>query len=276
MWFLLWLAWCWFVTPSRSVDARCGQLRFRYHVLPSSAGVPTPLAALLADFGDAGFRFPCDAFWWFRSHALLVSVGRRSSPAFYCPCGYVLVARSTPLPRLAPGLGMVRFLGRFGLAPLRLAQLPLWFDSWLEDAGLLAHSPVVHPNMPGLVRGVRLCVPPLLGLSVYGGFRTQGCAAKACRPCSVPRSLVTPAPKGALPRPPVLSVSVLPRDPELALCALSLVVPTTWGTLPRPTVLSMAPTLPRPLVLACARPLPWLVTSGPSVASVCRSLVFKL
>ncbi|KAK8510749.1 hypothetical protein V6N13_072186 [Hibiscus sabdariffa] len=44
----------------------------------------------------------------------------------------------------------------------------------------------------------------------------------------------------------------------------------------RPTVLSSAPTLPWPLVLACARPLPWLATSGPSVASVCRSLVFKL
>ncbi|KAK9043440.1 hypothetical protein V6N11_071784 [Hibiscus sabdariffa] len=191
MWFLLWLAWCWFVTPSRSVDARCGQLRFRCHVLPSSTGVSKPLAALLADFGDAGFRcrFPCDALWLFRSHALLVS--QRSSPTFYCPCGYVLVARSTPSPALLLGLAWC-----VSSAVLALTR----FDSWLEDVGLLVHSPVVHPNMPGLVRGIRLCVPPLLGLSVYGCSRTQvppllgpsvlgdsrsqGCAAKAhCAVC---------------------------------------------------------------------------------------------
>ncbi|KAK8691085.1 hypothetical protein V6N13_074606 [Hibiscus sabdariffa] len=249
----MWLAWCWFVTPSQSVDARCGQLRFRCHVPPSSAGVPTLLAALLANFGDAGFRFPCDAFWWFRSHALLVSVGVSILLAALLltdsGCRLLILSFANllrplaeilscfllrlwlcfggplyPLPCLAPGLGMVRFLGRFGLAPLRLAQLP--------------------PTM--------------------------------CRPCSVPRSLATLALRSALPRPPVLSVSALPRHPELALCALSLVVPAIWGVLPRPTVLSTAPTLPRPLVLACASPLPWLATSGLSVASVCRSLVFKL
>ncbi|KAK8502182.1 hypothetical protein V6N13_097453 [Hibiscus sabdariffa] len=186
MWFLLWLAWCWFVTPSQSVDARCGQLRFRCHVLPGSAGVPTPLAALLVDFGDAGFRcrFPCDALWLFRSHALLISVGVSILLAallltdfgrrllilsfanllrplaeilsrFLLPLCLCFGGLLHPLPCLAPGLGMVCFLGRFGLAPLRLAQLP--------------------PTM----------------------FVVYGCA---CRPCSVSRSMAAPAPRGALPR----------------------------------------------------------------------------
>ncbi|KAK8690659.1 hypothetical protein V6N13_074190 [Hibiscus sabdariffa] len=253
--FLLWLAWCWFVTPPpppRSVDAWCGQLRLHCHELPGSAGIPTPLAALVADFGDAGFRcrFPCDALWLFHSHARLVSVGVSKFLAalmltdfgrrllilsfanllrplaeilscFLLPSWLCFGGSLHPLPCLAPGLGMVRFLGRFGLAPLRLVHMP--------------------PTM--------------------------------CRPCSVPRSLATHAPRGAMPRPPVLSVSALPRHP--ALRALSLVVPATWGALPKPSVLSMAPMLLRPLVLARARPLPWLATSGPSVGSGCRSLVFK-
>ncbi|KAL4367068.1 hypothetical protein GQ457_05G021990 [Hibiscus cannabinus] len=155
MWSLLLLAWRWFVTPSRSVDAKCGQLRFRCHVLPGLAGVPTPLAALLADFGDAGFRCrsPCNALWLFHSHALLVSVGvsillvalllsdlgRRLLilsfanllrplveilSCFLLPLWLCFGGPLHPLPYPAPGLGMVRFLGRFGLAPLRLAQLP--------------------------------------------------------------------------------------------------------------------------------------------------------
>ncbi|KAK8515211.1 hypothetical protein V6N12_019259 [Hibiscus sabdariffa] len=274
MWFLLWLAWCWFVTPSRSVDARCGQLRFRYHVLPSSAGVPTPLAALLADFGDAGFRFPCDAFWWFRSHALLVSVGVSILLAA------LLLTDSGRRLLILSSANLLRPLAEI----LSCFLLPLW----------LCFGGPLHPPPPPCSRAWHgcwtACAFPCCASehAWFGSWCTVVRAALArslglwrlphpgCRPCSVPRSLVTPAPKGALPRPPVLSVSVLPRDPELALCALSLVVPTTWGTLPRPTVLSMAPTLPRPLVLACARPLPWLVTSGPSVASVCRSLVFKL
>ncbi|KAK8676071.1 hypothetical protein V6N13_034125 [Hibiscus sabdariffa] len=85
--------------------------------------------------------------------------------------------------------------------------LPL-FDSWLEDVGLLAHSPVVHPSMPGLVRGLRCqgsslgnlkrtrppgCVflrpvPPLLGPSVLGDSRSQGCAAKAHCAAKAPRA----------------------------------------------------------------------------------------
>ncbi|KAL4269529.1 hypothetical protein GQ457_HM002060 [Hibiscus cannabinus] len=155
MWSLLWLAWCWFVTPSWSVDAWCGQLRFRCHVLPGSARVPTPLAALLAGFGDVGFRCqpPCDALWLFCSHALLVSVGtsillvallftdlgrrllilsfanllRPLAEILSCsllPLWLCFGGTFHPLPCLAPGLGMVRSLGRFGLAPLRLVQLP--------------------------------------------------------------------------------------------------------------------------------------------------------
>ncbi|KAK8556986.1 hypothetical protein V6N13_034467 [Hibiscus sabdariffa] len=76
MWFLLWLAWCWFVAPSRSVVTRGGWIWFRCHVLPGSAGILTLVAALLAGFGDAGLRCrsPCDALRLFRSHVSFVSV----------------------------------------------------------------------------------------------------------------------------------------------------------------------------------------------------------
>ncbi|KAL4280495.1 hypothetical protein GQ457_03G017750 [Hibiscus cannabinus] len=65
------------------------------------------------------------------------------------------------------------------------------------------------------------------------------------------------------------------RAPKLAM-----------GVMPRPPMRSKAPALPRPLVLAGARhsrfwpgalyPSLWLVLSGPSVASLRRSSVFKL
>ncbi|KAK8485582.1 hypothetical protein V6N11_066703 [Hibiscus sabdariffa] len=221
MWFLLWLAWCWFVTPSQSVDARCGQLRFRCHVLPGSAGVPTPLAALLVDFGDAGFRcrFPCDALWLFRSHALLISVGVSILLAallltdfgrrllilsfanllrplaeilsrFLLPLCLCFGGLLHPLPCLAPGLGMVCFLGRFGLAPswctvVRAAlarSLGLWrlpHPGVHCQGGSLGNLMRTRP--PGCV--FLLLVPPLLSPSVLGDSRSQGCATKA--PCAV-------------------------------------------------------------------------------------------
>ncbi|KAK8663295.1 hypothetical protein V6N13_083118 [Hibiscus sabdariffa] len=112
---------------------------------------------------------------------------------------------------------MVRFLGRFGLAPLRLAQFPpsmawfvagvywtacalpfcaseiAWFGSWCTVVrATLARSfipwKLPHPGVRCL--GNLMCmwppgcaflrpVPPLLGPSVLGDSRSQGCTAKA-------------------------------------------------------------------------------------------------
>ncbi|KAL4366237.1 hypothetical protein GQ457_05G023220 [Hibiscus cannabinus] len=65
-----------------------------------------------------------------------------------------------------------------------------------------------------------------------------------------------------------------------------MVAPAPRGALPRPAVLSKAPALPRPPVLAGAyrscfwpgvfRPLPWLALSSPSGVSLPRCLVYKL
>ncbi|KAK8574629.1 hypothetical protein V6N12_062319 [Hibiscus sabdariffa] len=222
MWFLLWLAWCWFVTPSRSVDARCGQLQFCYHVLRSSVGVPTPLAAFLADFGDADFRcrFPCDALWLFRSHALLVSVGVSLLLAALLLTDFgrrLLILSFANL--LHP---LVEILSCF------LLPLCLCFGGPLHPSPMPCsrawHGAFPRPfwPCPFLIRGWRmldclriplLCiqaclvcslgnlkrtrppgcvflrpVPPLLGPSVLGDSRSQGCAAKAHCAAKAPRA----------------------------------------------------------------------------------------
>ncbi|KAK8681090.1 hypothetical protein V6N13_053497 [Hibiscus sabdariffa] len=125
MWSLLCSAWCWFVTPPRSVDARCGQFRSR------------------------SCRFPCVGLRLFRSHALFATVGtlallaallladpltlscailiRPLAEILSClllPLWLRFGGSPHPLPCLAPGLGMVRSLGRLGLAPWRLEQAP--------------------------------------------------------------------------------------------------------------------------------------------------------
>ncbi|KAL4279754.1 hypothetical protein GQ457_03G017600 [Hibiscus cannabinus] len=210
MWSLLWLAWCWFVTLTWSADARCGQPSFSFHALPVSVGVPMMLAALLSDFGDAGLWLPppvplrclmISATPLFRSHALLVSVGvpmmlaallladfgdvglwlplpRRFTPALCCPRGYVLVARSTPFPCLAPGLGMVRLIGLLGLVPLCLARLPPT-AAWLVAGGCCLAYALFHGLLDGGDCGVWLCAPNLPISSSRGGCCTQGCGAAA-------------------------------------------------------------------------------------------------
>ncbi|KAK8694656.1 hypothetical protein V6N13_072203 [Hibiscus sabdariffa] len=211
MWFLLWLAWCWFVTPSRSVDARCGQLRFRCHVLPSSAGVPTPLATLLADFGDADFRcrFPCDALWLFRSHALLVSVrvsillvallltdfGRRllilSSANLLRPLAEILSCFLLPL--------WLCFGGPLYPPPLPCSRA--WHGAFPRPFWPFPVALSAITSFYGLIRGWRMLdclrIPLLCIRTDLAWFVVYGCA---CRPCSVSRSTAAPAPRFALPR----------------------------------------------------------------------------
>ncbi|KAL4352970.1 hypothetical protein GQ457_06G015370 [Hibiscus cannabinus] len=94
--------------------------------------------------------------------------------------------------------------------------------------------------------GLRLGMLPLLGPSVLGESRSQGCAAKA--PCAV-----------------CLCAAKAPRARWRVVCAV-LGGSRNLGCAANPYA-ALAP---------CARPLPWLAISGPSVASLCRSLVFKL
>ncbi|KAL4278857.1 hypothetical protein GQ457_03G017530 [Hibiscus cannabinus] len=193
-----------------AADARCGQPSFSCHALPVSVGVPMMLAALLSDFGDAGLWLPppvplrclmISATPLFRSHALLVSVGvpmmlaallladfgdvglwlplpRRFTPALCCPRGYVLVARSTPFPCLAPGLGMVCLIDLLGLVPLCLARLPPTV-AWLVAGGCCLAYALFHSLLDGGDCGVWLCAPNLPVSSSCGGCCTQGCGVAA-------------------------------------------------------------------------------------------------
>ncbi|KAK8515198.1 hypothetical protein V6N13_040289 [Hibiscus sabdariffa] len=135
MWSLLWLAWCWFVTLSRSVDARCGQLRFRLHALPVSVGVPMLLAALLADLGNAGPWFPLPVplrclmvlgTSLFRSYALLVSAGVSMLLAALLLTDFGVIGLWFPFPIPSRCLLILANLIRPLAEVLSCSLLPLW------------------------------------------------------------------------------------------------------------------------------------------------------
>ncbi|KAK8618182.1 hypothetical protein V6N13_116050 [Hibiscus sabdariffa] len=205
--FLLWLAWCWFVAPSRSVVTRGGWIWFHCHVLPGSVGILTLVVALLVGFGDAGLRCrsPCDALRLFRSHVSFVSVrvsvllaallltdfGRRllflSFAHFRCPLAEILSCFLLPLWLCIGGslhpLPLPCSRAWHGAFPRPLWPCPAAFSVIPSFYGVLPHPGV---RCPGNLMCMRppgcalLClVPPLLGPSVLGGSRSLGCAAKA-------------------------------------------------------------------------------------------------
>ncbi|KAK8556987.1 hypothetical protein V6N13_034468 [Hibiscus sabdariffa] len=224
--FLLWLAWCWFGAPSRSVVTRGGWIWFRCHVLPGSAGILTLVAALLAGFGDAGLRCrsPCDALQLFRSHVSFVSVrvsvllvallltdfGRRllflSFAHFRCPLAEILSCFLLPLWLCIGG----------SLHPLPLPCSRAWHGAFPRPLWPCPAAFSVIPSFYGVVRGWRILdclrITLLCIRTCLVRFVVYGCA---CCPCSVLQSMAAPAPRV----PPLLGPSVLGGSRSLGCAA---------------------------------------------------------
>ncbi|KAL4351265.1 hypothetical protein GQ457_06G012490 [Hibiscus cannabinus] len=179
---LLWFAWCWFAAHTWSVDARCGQPLFGCQAILVSFVVSTMLAALLfADFEDVWLWFPSPVpLRCLMALAILIRPLAKVYPRFLLPSRLRLCGSFHPFPSLAPGFGIVRFIGLLGLVLSCLVRSPPTVACPAAGGCCLAY---VRPMFRGLLcgwdRGAWLCTPYLLVSSSRGGCRTQGRGATA-------------------------------------------------------------------------------------------------